>query len=442
MPKQVVFFSSVAGRFGNAGQTDYSAANDFLSKLANTLSQEYPQTNFLSIDWGAWAEVGMASRGFLPDLMQRARIEMLSPKVAAPQVRYLLAQGIKGEVVVAGSLGMLESQRLEQRMLNIERINQLLADPALKHFLYERVVDFNLKDGLTFEAELDPNQQPFLQDHALNGIPLLPGVMGIEGLAIVSQRMATLFSNLQKSYRATSLSNIHFHLPLKFYRNQARKLIWKVLLKYQAGQMIGDVRLESTVQRYGKEPESMVHFTAQVFLVPDGFKRSDMRSNPPYWNGSQQLSAEEVYRLYFHGPSFQVVEGVQRKENKVIGKWKADLPPVTDSITEWTTLPMLVELCLQTAGVWEIGKTGVLALPRSIERLEIYRTSLPKQPVLYAEVEPVPSENHSMAFDARVVDAKGRVYLELKGYRTEALPYPVEQELLSSLTQWAQLPEA
>nr|WP_322508566.1 SDR family NAD(P)-dependent oxidoreductase [Anaerolinea sp.] len=442
LPKQVVFFSSVAGRFGNAGQTDYSAANDFLSKLANTLSQEYPQTNFLSIDWGAWAEVGMASRGFLPDLMKRAGIEMLSPKSAAPQVRYLISQGIKGEVVVAGSLGMLESQRLEQRMLNIEQINQLLADPTLKHFLYERVVDFNLKDGLTFEVELEPNQHPFLQDHALNGIPLLPGVMGIEGLAIVSQRTAMLFSNLQKSYRVTSLSDIHFHLPLKFYRNQARKLIWKVLLKYQAGQLIGDVRLESTIQRYGKEPESMVHFTAQVFLVPDGVKRSDMKSNPPYWNGSQQLSAEEVYRLYFHGPSFQVVEGVQRKENQVIGKWKADLPPVTDSMTEWATLPMLVELCLQTAGVWEIGKTGVLALPRSIEWLEIYRTSLPKQPVLYAEVEPVPSENHSMAFDARVVDAKGRVYLELKGYRTEALPYPVEQELLSSLTQWAQLPEA
>jgi hypothetical protein len=201
------------------------------------------------------------------------------------------------------------------------------------------------------------------------------------------------------------------------------------------------VSLESTIQRYGRDPETMVHFTARVFLVPDEGRKGEIRSNPPYWNGSHQLSAEEVYRLYFHGPSFQVIEGVQRKDGKLIGKWRKDLPPVADSMTEWATLPMLVELCLQTAGVWEIGKTGVLALPRSIERLDIYRTSIPRQSSLFAEVEPVQIGDHPMRFDARVVDGKGKVYLELKGYQTEPLPYPVEPELLSTLTQWVQMPE-
>jgi len=441
LPHQVVFFSSVAGRFGNAGQTDYSAANDFLSKLAGVFSLEYPQMNCVSIDWGAWAEVGMASRGFLPELMKQAGIEMLSPEIAAPQVRYLLAQKKKGEVVVAGSLGVLETQRLEQECLNLEQANQLLANPARRHFLFERITGFKLGEGLTFEGELDPGQHPFLHDHALNGIPLLPGVMGIEGLAVVSQQMANLFSYNHRDYRIASLASIHFLMPLKFYRNQARKLIWKTQLTYHDNQLVGDVSLESTIQRYGRDPETMVHFTARVFLVPDEGKKGEIRSNPPYWNGSHQLSAEEVYRLYFHGPSFQVIEGVQRKAGKLIGKWRKDLPPVADSMTEWVTLPMLVELCLQTAGVWEIGKTGVLALPRSIERLDIYRTSIPRQSSLFAEVEPVQTGDHPMKFDARVVDGKGKVYLELKGYQTEPLPYPVEPELLSTLTQWVQMPE-
>ncbi len=441
LPSQMVFFSSVAGRFGNSGQTDYSAANDFLSKLASALSLEYPQMSCVSIDWGAWAEVGMASRGFLPELMKRAGIEMLSTEVASPQVRYLLAQRKKGEVVVAGSLGVLESQRLEQGCLNLEHANQLLADPARKHFLYDRVTGFNLGEGLTLEGELDPNQHPFLRDHALNGIPLLPGVMGIEGLALTSQQMANLFSNLHKDYRIVSLSDIHFLMPLKFYRNQPRKLIWKTQLTYHDNQLVGDVRLESIIQRYGRDPETMVHFTARVFLVSDGVRKGEIRSNPPYWNGSHQLSADEVYRLYFHGPSFQVIEAVQRKDGKLIGKWRKDLPPVTDSMTEWATLPMLVELCLQTAGVWEIGKTGVLSLPRSIQRLDVHRTSIPRQSALFAEVEPTQTGDGSMKFDARVVDGKGKVYLELKGYQTEALPYPVEQGLLSTLTQWVQMPE-
>ena len=39
-----VAFSSVAGRFGNVGQTDYSAANDLLCKLTSNLRRTRPAT--------------------------------------------------------------------------------------------------------------------------------------------------------------------------------------------------------------------------------------------------------------------------------------------------------------------------------------------------------------------------------------------------------------
>ena len=45
LPKSVVMFTSVAGRFGNSGQTDYAAANDALSKIAASLQSEYPTSN-------------------------------------------------------------------------------------------------------------------------------------------------------------------------------------------------------------------------------------------------------------------------------------------------------------------------------------------------------------------------------------------------------------
>ena len=37
-----VAFSSVAGRFGNAGQTDYAAANDLLCKIASSMRRTRP----------------------------------------------------------------------------------------------------------------------------------------------------------------------------------------------------------------------------------------------------------------------------------------------------------------------------------------------------------------------------------------------------------------
>jgi acyl transferase domain-containing protein/NAD(P)H-dependent flavin oxidoreductase YrpB (nitropropane dioxygenase family)/NAD(P)-dependent dehydrogenase (short-subunit alcohol dehydrogenase family) len=58
--KFVVFFSSVAARFGNVGQSDYSAANEVLNKLAGRLSREWPHVHVVSINWGPW-DSGMVS---------------------------------------------------------------------------------------------------------------------------------------------------------------------------------------------------------------------------------------------------------------------------------------------------------------------------------------------------------------------------------------------
>jgi NAD(P)-dependent dehydrogenase (short-subunit alcohol dehydrogenase family) len=57
--KFLMFFSSVSSRFGNAGQTDYAAANELLNKLADHLHASWPG-RVTSIQWGPW-EGGMLS---------------------------------------------------------------------------------------------------------------------------------------------------------------------------------------------------------------------------------------------------------------------------------------------------------------------------------------------------------------------------------------------
>ena len=52
--KLVVAFSSVAGYFGNDGQMDYAAGNEFLDKFAHRFRKKYPKCKTLAINWGAW----------------------------------------------------------------------------------------------------------------------------------------------------------------------------------------------------------------------------------------------------------------------------------------------------------------------------------------------------------------------------------------------------
>ena len=440
LPAKILFFSSVAARFGNTGQSDYAAANDLLCKLASAIPQEYPGIQAAAIDWGAWSDVGMASRGYIPELMKRAGIEMMKPASAAPLVyAELSASNMNGEVVLAGSLGNLAQPKDGDGGLDLGKANQALRKGKPVHIMLTEVTGYNLNDGVILEAELDPNNEPFLKDHAVNGIPVLPGVMGIEGLSTAARHVSSVLASEKGAFQVSHIENVQFLAAFKFYRNKPRRVTWKANVFREGDRLAAWVSLESTLTRYGRDPEKMLHFTGKVYLVPGEEKEPEpVIGQAPHWNGSSTLTADEIYKLYFHGPAFQVLEGVQHDGKHVFGKLQSNLPPTTSTAFDLTIAPLLVELCLQTAGVWEIGKTGVLALPRSIGEIRFYKTGL-KGETVFAEVLPWEGEDGRLHFDARVVDSDGAVYMVMKNYCTEPLPYSVEKNQLIPLRTWLDL---
>ena len=148
-------------------------------------------------------------------------------------------------------------------------------------------------------------------------------------------------------------------------------------------------------------------------------------------NKKPSVFSEDIYKLYFHGPSFQVLDAAQSFEGKVIGKFNKNLLGLPADEPGLFTTPLLIELCFQTAGLFEVGATGILALPQSVRSLKIYRTPVNGVPI-FAEVKPR-HINGRYSFDARVVDSKGNVFLELTDYQTSPLPYPAELRLVEPL---------
>lgn len=99
----VVFFGSVSGRFGNAGQADYAAANEVLNRLAWTLHGQWPATRVVSINWGPWGQVGMASAAAI-ELLKARGIQPIDPVEGR---RFIVDELVAGSLddceVVAGA---------------------------------------------------------------------------------------------------------------------------------------------------------------------------------------------------------------------------------------------------------------------------------------------------------------------------------------------------
>lgn len=430
----VQVFTSVAGRFGNPGQTDYAAANDLLCRWMPILEKEYPETKFQALDWSAWAEVGMATRGFIPRAMVQAGIEMLPTAIAAPQVWHELTRGDSGEVVLAGKLGALEAQMDSSGGMDILKANEALRAGDPIHTMFSELTGLNLSDGTHLEADLDPKNEAFLHDHELNGVPILPGVMGIEGFTVAARHIASVLGTEGPGFNVSQLRQIRFEKPLKFYREEPRHITWKAQVVQREGEMVADVKLSSILQNPLGDAQISEHFSGQVVLEPTEILLPDSWQSIPEWRSDSYLSKEDIYKVYFHGPAFQVLAGVQRNDEYVLGKLQPDFTEGSNQLMQLSSHPMLIELCFQTAGVYEIGAKGKMCLPHSVGALRIYPNQVNGRNV-YAFVKPRTILDDEQVFDAWVVDEDGKVYLEIKDYRTVQLDDKLDASLVSPFKQ-------
>jgi len=133
------------------------------------------------------------------------------------------------------------------------------------------------------------------------------------------------------------------------------------------------------------------------------------------------IGREAIYETYFHGPAYQVIERAAVDDESVVALFARDLGPNTEPKgADIVSAPRLLELLFQAAGLWLLVQRETMALPTSLDQaVFVRRSEVPREGRLYAVVE---VQGDGRAFDARVVDEKGRVYVELLGYRTVALP--------------------
>ena len=419
-----VVFSSVAGRFGNQGQTDYAAANDLLCKMTSHLRRSHPQTRALALDWTAWGGIGMATRGSIPKIMQMAGVQLLPPEAGVAWIRReLLSSDFRGEVIVAGELGLMAAE--PSAAAGAVPLVPVVVETAGAGPMVGKA-HLSLHQGLVVQTQLSPREQPFLDHHRIDGTAVLPGVMGLEAFA-----EAALL--LLPDHRVRALENVVFAAPLKFYRDEPRTLSVQAVLCPDGDGWVAHARLLAERQLAGQsQPQRTLHFSATLRLsrgAPQP-EQAEPVAPPQGAAASAVLTARHVYAFYFHGPAYQVVASAWRAGDRAAAQMAVglphnhrppDLPLATD--------PRLVELCFQTAGLWQAGIDGVLALPAGVGQVQWVQDPATASGVMVATAR----QTGEGRFDCEVVDALGHVIVRLRDYRTVPMPTPLPEAVAADL---------
>jgi hypothetical protein len=248
----------------------------------------------------------------------------------------------------------------------------------------------------------------------MDGTALLPGVMGAEAFAEVA-RLAL------PDWRVAAVEDMRFQAPFKFYRGEPRTLLLDAVFRPDGGDIVAECRLtgERTLPLQ-TEPQATTHFTGKVRLTRAPLEPA--RIDPVALPEGPFIAAADIYRVYFHGPSYRVLERALPPVlgGAALGVFAQDLPPDrTPASAPLVASPRLIELCFQTIGIWELAALGRFALPHSFERVTAFGGPEARRAPLVAVVT---AREDGERFDAMVVDAEGIVCVKLEGYRSVELP--------------------
>jgi len=246
---------------------------------------------------------------------------------------------------------------------------------------------------------------------------VLPGVMGIEAFAALARLAAP-------DLQVADVEQVDFLAPLKFYRDEPRTIRLTAVIRPEGGDLVADCTLTaSRVIKGESAPRTTTHFTGRVRLAA-GAPRLE-RDEAPGTDGAATAGHGDIYRVFFHGPAYQVIDEAWHSGRTAVARLAGSLPaghlPETDPTA---TEPRLAEACFQTAGLWELGQDGHLALPAHADLVSVLHRPRPDVP-LFATARPAGDGR----FDCRVVDGEGDVVVRIDGYRTIGLDSPLPADL-------------
>ncbi|MCU7824234.1 SDR family NAD(P)-dependent oxidoreductase [Kitasatospora sp. DSM 101779] len=380
--RHVVLFSSVAGFFGNQGQSDYAMANEVLNAWASSFRRRHPAARVSSLNWGAW-DSGMVS----------------------PQIKAVFQErGITLIPVETGTAlftGQFAAGRAEDTVTVLGPTTPLsVREPAAPAaaVVLERPV-------AALAAE------PIVADHVIGGVPVLPAALALGWAVGAVERLS--------GGTVRQVRDFAVHKGVLFDETVPERL-------QLAATPAGDrASTEVVIRSVAADGTVRPHYAATVVLGNDPATELNhpTLAGLPAAGGGRDAGGFYSDGTLFHGAALQGVRRVLAEDESrlVLECALAEPAAAAGAFAGALYRPGTTDLLLQAGLVWMRLFRATASLPLSVARAELHRAPADGETFL-AVVEPASVNGTSASLTVTAVGHGGRVLARLSGVSLVSTP--------------------
>ncbi|MEU1081291.1 SDR family NAD(P)-dependent oxidoreductase [Streptomyces sp. NPDC005908] len=375
--RHVVLFSSVAGFFGNRGQSDYAMANEVLNAWAASFKRRHPAARVTSLNWGAW-DSGMVS----------------------PEIKAVFRE--RGITLIPQDTGA----RLFTEQFTAERAADVVTvlGPTTPLSAPERP---SVTTPVTVERPLAGlTGHPVLTDHVIGDAPVLPAVAALGWIVGAVERGT--------GTEVRQLRDFEVHKGIVLDGTEPGRLALTMTPE-------GDT-VRAAVRSTQADGTVRPHYAAVA--VPGTEPAEATVSGLPALDGGRDAAGLYADGTLFHGPALRGVRRILAEDESrlVLQARLPELRPEGGAFGGTRFAPGTADLLLQAGLVWVRLFRGSASLPLGAARVDLHHPLPDDEPFLIV-VEPAQggsSTTASLTITACAPD--GTVLARFDGVRVVSAP--------------------
>lgn len=360
-------FSSVAGRYGNSGQSDYATANELMNRLCVALQARWGDRVAVSaLCWGPWGATkfgaGMVTAETEAKFAEKG-VRLVSASLGRRLFREQLARAAGAPVEVICGEGPWE-----EREATLGPIRYAPLAPELGPLLGRATPVARPTGERVIALRLDPGRHRFLNDHVFDGKVVLPAAAALELMAEAARALWPGWQVVEaREHRLLNGVEVD---------PRAGREVQVLVAPAPYGSAEGfDVNV--ALQSPAAADRMLTHYRCVVRLAQTRAAADPMQRGS---HDEKRPSAAQVYREWLsHGTTLQMIEHIEglspdgacaRVRSSSPADWLATPAEATPG---WVFDPAWLDAAAQMAWIWSRAYRDETALPTRFGRVTCYR---------------------------------------------------------------------